>query len=360
METKKDKEEVIQTKKKEQSEKKDNLCKCKSNKCKSFFLVLLFFLAVVLLLNTTFLNNKNRNGISSMGKDEARNKVEKFINESLMRGGGKAEVKEVSDRGDFYEMTVNINGREINSGISKDGKKFFTEVMDIEETEKKMEEEKKKREAEKEQEMKEMAKYEKPEVELFVMSHCPYGTQIEKGLLPVLDTLGDKIDFKLKFCDYAMHGKKELDEELRQHCIQKEEPRKLKSYLKCFLEKGESEKCLEKTSIDSSKIESCVSKTDKEYKVTENYNNKDTWKGNFPSFDVYKEDNSKYGVSGSPTLVVNGKKVSPGRDPNSLLKMICAGFESSPEECDKQLSSTAFSPGFGLEKGSNNGASCGN
>ena len=36
-------------------------------------------------------------------------------------------------------------------------------------------------------------KKEKPEVELFVMSHCPFGTQIEKGMLPVARLLGDKI-----------------------------------------------------------------------------------------------------------------------------------------------------------------------
>ncbi|MBU3941884.1 MAG: hypothetical protein KKF74_03150, partial [Nanoarchaeota archaeon] len=49
-----------------------------------------------------------------------------------------------------------------------------------------------------------MPKKDKPEVELFVMSHCPYGTQIEKGMLPVARLLGDKIDFNIRFCSYAM------------------------------------------------------------------------------------------------------------------------------------------------------------
>ena len=31
-----------------------------------------------------------------------------------------------------------------------------------------------------------MGKLEKPIVEAFVMSHCPFGTQIEKGMLPVV------------------------------------------------------------------------------------------------------------------------------------------------------------------------------
>jgi len=49
------------------------------------------------------------------------------------------------------------------------------------------------------------------------MSYCPYGTQIEKGILPVINALGNKIKFSLKFVDYAMHGKKEIDENSRQY-----------------------------------------------------------------------------------------------------------------------------------------------
>jgi len=62
-------------------------------------------------------------------------------------------------------------------------------------------------------------KTDKPEVELFVMSYCPYGTQMEKGILPAFDTLGDTVDAELKFVDYAMHGEKEVKENLRQYCI---------------------------------------------------------------------------------------------------------------------------------------------
>lgn len=54
------------------------------------------------------------------------------------------------------------------------------------------------------------------------MSHCPYGLQMEKGIIPVVETLGDSIDFQVKFCDYAMHGQTELDEQVLQYCIMKE------------------------------------------------------------------------------------------------------------------------------------------
>ena len=35
--------------------------------------------------------------------------------------------------------------------------------------------------------------------------------------------LKDKIDFELKFVYYAMHGEEEIDEQLRQHCIETEQ-----------------------------------------------------------------------------------------------------------------------------------------
>jgi hypothetical protein len=180
-------------------------------------------------------------------------------------------------------------------------------------------------------------------------------------MLPVLETLGNKIDFKLKFCDYAMHEKKELDENLIQYCIQKEEPTKLSAYLTCFLEDGKSDECLKTAKVSATKLKACVKATDTKYKVTSNYEKKVGWQGNFPGFDVNKEDNAKYGVQGSPTLIINGENISSGRDASSLLKTICSAFTTQPAECSKQLSAEAPAPGFGFSNnGTNINASCGN
>ena len=208
-------------------------------------------------------------------------------------------------------------------------------------------------------------KSDRPFVELFVMSHCPYGTQIEKGILPVLETLGDKIDFELKFCDYAMHKEKEMDEQLKQYCIQSEEPTKFVSYLECFLEADKSDECLKENNINISKLNACVSATDARYKITESFNDKSTWRtdrnGNpaFPIFNVYKEDVDKYSVGGSPTLVINGTTAKSGRDAAGLLAIICSGFNNPPEECSAELSSETPSPGFGFGTTTNgDSASC--
>jgi len=304
---------------------------------------------------------KTKTSQDILAPEEAKAKAEEFINNNLMRQGTKATVKEVIDEGTFYKMVVDVgSNQDVESYLSKDGKKFFPQVMDIAEMEKQQQATEQKTE-EKTEPASSGIKKDKPTVELFVMSHCPFGTQIEKGILPVLETLGDKIDFSLKFCSYAMHGKTELDEQLRQHCIQQEEPDKLQNYLKCFLEEGKAEGCLTKANINTSKLKTCVAATDKEHRVTEQYNDKSTWSGGrYPLFDVYKEDNTNYGVTGSPSLVINGEKISSGRDAASLLSVICAGFNSPPAECSNELSSTTPGPGFGYDSaGGNSSGGCG-
>lgn len=307
-------------------------------------------LCLALAFAATGCSLANKNTVKPIAIEEAKTLVADFINNNLMQSGNTVSIKEVTEENDLYKVVVNMsNGQEIESYLSKDGKKFFPQVMDIEEVEKKMAENDKSKEAAQAQTAANVPKNDKPVVELFVMSHCPYGTQIEKGMLPVVETLGDKIDFSVKFCDYSMHGKKELDEELNQVCIEKNEPEKMISYLKCFLEAGKSAECLQSVGINMSKLNSCVAATDKEFKVTELYNDKSTWKsGQFPQFNVYQSENSQYGITGSPGLVINGKKISSGRDSATLLRNICAGFENPPEECNTELSSASPSTGFGF------------
>jgi len=187
----------------------------------------------------------------------------------------------------------------------------------------------------------------KPVVELFVMSHCPFGTQMEKGILPVVDLLGDKIDFEIKFNDYAMHGEKELVEQLNQYCIQKEQPAKFNDYLSCFLGSSDSAACLTEANINQKTLDACYSKTDKEFKVMDNFKNNVGYQGSYPGFDIYASDNAKYNVGGSPTLVINEQATQSGRDSASLLTKICSAFTSIPDECSTVLSSLAPSTGFG-------------
>ena len=295
----------------------------------------------------------NKKDYKEISVNEAKAKAEDFINNFLMPSGSKASITETAEEYDLYKMKIDIGSESpVESYVSKDGKLFFPQAIDMNKTAQEQ------ASANGEQAAVapiDVPKNDKPVVELFIMSYCPYGTQIEKGMLPVIEALGKKIDFKLKFCDYAMHDKKELDENLVQYCIQKEQPEKLAAYLTCFLAEGKSADCLSKNTTKN-KIESCVQKTDKEFKVTENYTNKTDWRGSFPGFNVDKADNEKYEVGGSPTLVINGKTVSSGRDSASLLATICSAFNNAPEECNQQLNSQSPTPGFGFDYSNTNAA----
>jgi len=282
--------------------------------------------------------------------EEAKIIVADFINDNLMQPGSKVSIKEVVEEETLYRVIVNMPGdQEIISYLTKDGKRFFPQAMDIEELKKEALEKQAAEPAAPSVTAADLDKTEKPTVELFVMSHCPYGTQIEKGILPVVKTLGDKINFELKFCNYVMHGKKEIDEQLNQYCIQKNEPEKFLGYLECFLEADDGDGCLIKSRINVAKLRTCVSSTDKQYKITEMFDDKSTWSGGrYPKFMVNDDDNKKYGIAGSPGLVINGQKLQSGRDSATLLKNICAGFDNPPTECNETLSSASPSPGFGF------------
>lgn len=296
---------------------------------------------------------------TNLGVEGAKKAATKLIEENLVQPGTKFSVSEIVEESGLYKLTVSLQGQDITSYMTKDGKKFFPSVVDVEEISK--------ANSEKSASAQEIPKKDKPEVELFVMSYCPFGTQIEKGILPVVQALGSKIKFDLKFVDYAMHPSQgEVEENLRQYCIQKEEPSKLIGYMNCFLKKGgedTSKACVKSENINEAKLNSCVKDTDSQFKVSEKVKDKNSWNGGqFPPFDVNKGDNEKYGVKGSPTLVINGVVADSARDSKSLAEVVCSGFSSQPEECKKEFESAAPNPGFGegTSASGNSAASCGN
>jgi len=213
-----------------------------------------------------------------------------------------------------------------------------------------------------------MTKSDKPDVKVFVMSYCPYGLQAEKMYLPVYNLLKDKTTMGIYFVNYAMHGKKELDENLRQYCIQKEQNDKYAAYLECFTASTAAADgtvnpatCLAKAEVDKTKMNACMSATDAQFKITENYNNKETWlSGSYPTFGIHEDLNKQYNVQGSPTIVINDKDAGTAltaRTPEAFKALICSTFNNEPDECKTTLSNEAPVPGFGA--GTDNTASSG-
>jgi hypothetical protein len=277
-----------------------------------------------------------------VSEKKAGDSIVGFLNKQT---SGGVEFVSSKDLGSVYEITVSYKEQEIPVYVTKDGKYYVQGIVPIEDnstsdntntnTETPVD----------------LPKTDKPVVELFVMSYCPYGTQAEKGIIPAIEALGDKIDFKLRFVYYAMHPTQgEVEENLRQYCIQKEQPTKLLPYLKCFLKAGANETCMTEVKIDKTKLSACMKATDTQFDISKNKNDKSSWlSGSYPLFNIDKTLNEKYDVAGSPTLVINGVQASSARDPESFLTTICGAFNTAPSVCDTQLTATAYGAGFGYD-----------
>ena len=197
-----------------------------------------------------------------------------------------------------------------------------------------------------EQSCKTLTKTNKPILESFVVSYCPYGLQMQRILVPVHDLLGDIVNIKIRYIGQivdgkitAMHGDQEAQENLKQICLREEQADKFWDYLTCFMKaQGQSDACSEEVGVDSNKLDECMTNPDKGVKYAQ------------VDFDAQ----NKYAVTGSPTLFQNGEKVSEfnfgGRTAEAVKTMLCCGMNKEATECNTELSTeqanTAFAPQY--------------
>ncbi len=200
----------------------------------------------------------------------------------------------------------------------------------------------------------EVPKSDKPTVELYVFTYCPYGLQMEKAILPAINLFKDKITFKIRQIG-AMHGEHEKIEAERQLCIEKNYPTKFLQYVNDFALSTDIGNCngnvtcvtpkltalYTKLGIDGKKIDSCISSEGESLYNTE------------------VQNSEQNGVSGSPTTIINGVTVQLSRNADAIKNAICDAFNTAPTECSQTLSSASPAAGFGGEtSGSSSTASC--
>ena len=314
---------------------------------------------------------KNNNKVAETGFLSAQASAEKaidFINQNMLPENITASLIEVVEDNGLYKFKLKVVEEEHTAYTTKDGKLLFIDGIDMDQA----------IEAENQEPAAvEVPKEEKPNVKLFIMSYCPFGLQAQKMFLPVSELLGEKANMSIYFVNYIMHGEEEINENLIQYCIQKQEPQKFIDYLGCFVKDGDSQECLSGAKIDQGILAECIATTDEEYNIYSQYEDQATWlNGQFPKFDVHTALNEQYGVRGSPTLIINdavivsNKNDCPGgdvkcvvvydfvRSPEKFKQVLGQSFNSSPEECEQTLYENAFSSGFGLEEGASSGGSC--
>ena len=181
---------------------------------------------------------------------------------------------------------------------------------------------------------------ETPKVQLFLMSNCPYGNQAENGIMDVVYLLEEEIEFEPVYIisgsdgNYnSLHGPYELNQGIREKIVYNlygEKKWMEFTYdvnVNCFNTANPSatidacwKEAATRTGVDIAAVEA-------EY--TANFNA-------IADGEVAKTNAA--GVSGSPTLIMNGAKYSGARTPESFKAWICTGFTEEPDQCGQALS----------------------
>jgi len=250
------------------------------------------------------------------------------------RTGIAPTVVSVEDKDTFYAVTIDFNGQETPLFVTKDGKYMVDSLVPLTGVPPPGSGS----QPPQQQQPQDVPKSDKPEVELFIWSYCPYGVIAQGPMAEVAQLLGDKADFKAVLF-HDGHGAYEKQQNKIQECIQKEESaEKYWKYANGFVEtiyptcgqnrdiecdKLESIKIMDSVGIDSGKIMVCVDTVGDAL------------------FSQAIQNAGANGVTGSPSVVINGVKVNVGRDAESYKNAVCNAFNSAPEECGQVLSGDA-------------------
>jgi len=305
---------------------------------------LILGILVAILLVTTFSGTLTGNVIS---KDKIGVLALDFFNTQLSQT--PATLNSVEEISGLYKVNINFNEKDVPIYFTKDGKWIsqggsLSSILSSASS------------SNTSTQAKEVPKTDKPSVELYVFTYCPYGLQMEKAMIPVVKLLGDKIDFKIRQIG-AMHGEYEKIEAQRQLCIEKNYPDKFLDYVLAFAEDTSIGSCsgdatclvpklnalYTKFGIDASKINACMTSEGESL------------------YNAEVSNSESKGVSGSPTLIINGVEAqASSRSPEAVKGTICEAFTSVPTQCSQKLSTTSSSAGFGSGADSSaSSASCG-
>jgi hypothetical protein len=282
-------------------------------------------------------------GATSLSSEEVKNKVVESVSNQI---GGSPEdviVESIEKDGTLYKLSLVISGQKYESFATTDGKYLFPQKIDLEVPE-----------------PKEIPKTNKPEVDLFVMSYCPYGNQAEELMAPVANLLGDNANIELRYVVYSnyasgypeycideenkycsMHGIQELNQGVRELCVQKYDSEKLWDFVMA-MNAGASDKdadekwqdIAKELGIDTEKISKCqeeeiFSLLDNELKISSA-----SYPVQNPAANNGQEESS---VAGSPTLIINGVIYDGDRSTTGYQTAICNAFNEAPEECIELL-----------------------
>lgn len=169
------------------------------------------------------------------------------------------------------------------------------------------------------------------ELHLFIMSQCPYSVQMLPVVAEAIQGFGDKVKLRVDFVGKetdgklsSMHGEDELQGDLAEICAMRHTSRWLEM-LQCQMEDYKSSHenwrvCAKRLEVQPRIIERCMGSEEGKELLSR-------------SFAMAKEK----GVTGTPTLLIEGVKYTGRRSKLSFIRKICAAAVSGavPQPCEK-------------------------
>lgn len=277
----------------------------------------------------------------------AKNVVD-YLNKNVLQNGQTATITSVGEESGLVKIGLKIGTNSYDSYATRDGKLLFPEALKLttdnsapvatnstEPTTVKPAD---------------LKKVDNSKLDVFVVSRCPFGLQIQRAVAEALKTVPSLANYiDVKYIGQAngnsitsMHGDAEAKENLRQICIRQEQKDKYWPYVACQMKSADAaDKCLASTGVDTAKLNACVADANR-------------------GVAYAKEDfalNEKFNIQGSPTLILNDQQISEfdfgGRSAEAMKKLICDSSTNAPSFCSTKLSeaqaATAFSTTYSTD-----------
>jgi glutaredoxin len=181
------------------------------------------------------------------------------------------------------------------------------------------------------------SKTNEPELEFYVMSFCPYGNQAEDVLKPVYDLLGDYALIEPHYIQgpdpssedgyKALHGPQELHQNVRELCVWNYYDQDTWWDFVMDVNADSTSQNADSTweqSATANGIDVQVIKDCEENEMSD-------------LLDAEIALTTAYGVTGSPTFIINGEKYVGSRTSDAVKDALCCSFNDVPDECSQVI-----------------------
>ncbi len=286
-----------------------------------------------------------------------------YLNKSVLQQGQTATLVSATTESGVVHLKIKIGTTSYDSYATMDGKLLFPEAFTLSAATTKPAAQNTQNTTTASITPDNVKKVASTMLDAYVVSNCPFGLQVQRALSEAIKTAPALANYvKVRYIGAvsgntitSMHGNDEAQENLRQICIRDEQPAKYWNYIACYIKKstgtasngmpfGDSNTCQSQTGVDSAKLNACVA---------------DPSRGVADAKADFALD-TKYNVSGSPTLILNGTTIDEtpfgGRSADAFRNIICSSSATAPAFCSTKLNTTPATTSFSLTYASATGA----